>query len=205
MRLKKIQRMIFVLILFLVAVNSVSCNLNHQNGSEDESTTDPSCIANKLVILYEFLVRNEDLPSGWHLGEKGIGIQYERSRDSAGSYYSTDDYQDEFPRLLDQMIYRHEKLEEAESDYINATDGVWDPNPPSGWNFQSTFADESGIFCSDDQGRYYCLWVARYGCIVIDMVGGATPGYPTFDFEVMENIIRLVDDKAGELLKLEEE
>ena len=198
MKLKIIRRMVFALIFFLIAVLSVSCI-----GSDEETITDSRCSSGVDVKLSDLLIENEDLPSGWFLGKKGIGLESYRSRDSAGSYYYSSGYKHKFPRLLDQMIYRHEELGEAESDYIYATDGDWKSNPPSDWDFQSTFADESGIFCRNSEGNYYCLWGARYGCIVMDMVGEAVPGYSTF--EDMENIVRLVDEKAGKLLNIEED
>ena len=199
MKIKFQQSKRALLFIIIISTASISCSLNLLVDHNDEIIKDTVCQLNETINLYDLLIKAEDLPSEWYLGEEGIGINDDRSWDSAGSYYYTANYQDQFPRLVTQMIYRHKTIDKAKSDYgygISYLTG--NTEPPSCWDFQSTIADESGIICRDD----YCLWEARYECVVIEIIGGGVPGYVTI--EDMENIVKLVDEKAGELLDINE-
>ena len=199
MRIRKIRTNRFVFVVILTLIVSVSCTFDLLGNNVDEGAIDPICQYNKNINLNNLLINNENLPSGWHLGEEGIGIEDDRSFDSAGSYYFTDEYQDQFPRLITQMIYRHNTLESAKKDFLYGISNTpANAELPSSWDFQSMIADESGIICRNE----YCNWVARYDCIVVDIVGRSYLGYSTL--EDMENIVRLVDESAGELIDLSE-
>lgn len=187
-----ILRLIFLIVL-LISI-SVSCAYDFSE-THREDKVDPICQTNMDIKLSDLLINTDDLPPGWYLGKVGIGIDEDRSYDSVGSHYYPVDYQDQFPRLIDQMIYRHKKEAKAEQDFsYGLTLVLSNTEIPTSWNFNSEIADESGIICRDN----YCTWEARYDCIVLDMVGRAIPGYSTF--EDFEQIVRLVDKKFGELM-----
>ncbi len=73
-------------------------------------------------------------------------------------------------------------------------------SPPGEWTFISDGADERYVSCRKPENveSTHCVWIARYGQIVVEFRGWIAPGYNTL--EEMEVLVQAVDEKAVEYI-----
>jgi len=148
------------------------------------------------IDLAALAISEKDFPPGWSfsgIGERGI--EYYRSLDSISVFFNPDSYPDSHNSV--QSIYRFKSIKKAKRDFADELEFFkkFYSVPPE-WVYRSILADESYFTCREEAER--CLWIARYGDVVIDFQAPVTPELMTLqDFE---NIVKLIDLKAGQLI-----
>jgi hypothetical protein len=159
---------------------------------------DPNYGVMNKIDLKKLLIDEDVLPNGWSLSSSGLGIDEDRSFDSAGITYISDLYPSSLG--VTQNIYRLRTIDLAKKDYQFSIAIYKTGELPADWDFQSEYADESSFSCILVIGGDFpsCQWSARYNRIVIEIHFWMIPD--RMDGNSIETIIRAVDKKAEEII-----
>lgn len=156
--------------------------------------------AGLAVDLYDVLLDSSYFPAALSdIDGPSHVFDYWRSRDSLGVSFRPEEYQEEAFWGYSQDIYRFDTIQLAKRDYFEQVE--WYQkfyDPPSKWAFIYDGADERYISCRKPENvqTTHCVWIARYGQIVVEFGSWIAPGYNTL--EEMEVLVQAVDKKAIE-------
>lgn len=146
----------------------------------------------------ELLLNLEEMPPGWDVlyGPEPVDDN-SRSFDSGEIGFASDKFPDE--ASVKQFVFRYNFLQGAKSDYASAIQfpGTTDIE---GWSFTSNIADASKVSCYTyiNEDIPVCTWYARYNEFVIELNAWIGPG--RLSIQEMENVVKIIDQKAGKLL-----
>ncbi len=98
-----------------------------------------------------------------------------------------------------QYVYRFNSIQAAKYSY---KDEIQFPGITAikGWSFISSVADESKVSCYTYSNRDIpvCTWYARYDEFVVEFIAWIQPG--GLSIHEMENVVKIIDQKASKLL-----
>jgi len=152
--------------------------------------------------LYQMLISIDEIPFAetWTVrGPDNFSIDQKRTADLADITFLSDLYPTYLPTY--QTVFRYQTIEEAKRDYIYVNNKYGDGQLPEEWTFSSEIADENFISCKEGYPEIdfpLCRWVARYDCFVVEF--GSWLIIDRISLLDMENIVREIDQKVGELI-----
>jgi len=154
------------------------------------------------VDLYDVLLDSSYFPAALSvIIGPAKGYQDWRTLDAVGVSFKPEDYQEQTYWGYTQDVFRFDTIRLAKRDYLEQVEWYQSVySPPGEWTFISDGADERYVSCRKPENveSTHCVWIARYGQIVVEFRGWIAPGYNTL--EEMEVLVQAVDEKAVEYI-----
>ena len=157
------------------------------------------------INLEDLMIKIEDLPSSisWdttgirHVVDTNAGLKGENSVQALYSPISSD-------FTLDQSVLRFSSNKLAEEYYNKPVVTDVHGYTPSEWLFKSSLANQARITCDNDfgtniNGPLMCIWIARYGQIVVSY--RAELDTDAFTLVTMQKTVERIDEKITQALR----
>ena len=160
----------------------------------------PTLVASPIdqLNLEELMITKEDLPLSisWDSDLGPVSAEYHGVKGENATQASFFPNPNNFLGLF-QSVYRYSSDSLAKDNFSKPvrTDGGI---TPPGWGFQSPFADQARIKCIDPFGVKSCMWVARYGKLLVIFDAFLSDVYT---LETMQKTVGRIDEKITQSLR----
>jgi tetratricopeptide (TPR) repeat protein len=191
-----ISTLAIILLSYPTSISGIAASFGYVGGWNKLT---PALVASPIdqLDLKGLMITTKDLPSSisWDgvigsVDENDYGV----NGDNAIQASFFPDSKDILP--LFQSIYRFSNDSLAKENYLIPVRTDGGTTPPE-WGFQSSSADQARIKCIDPFGVKSCMWVARYGRLLVIYDAFLSNVYT---IEIMQNNVERIDEKITKAL-----